>query len=200
MNTNLIQLLRESNTVPMVEILALLANGADVNQPDDRGITPLILAANKFDDAELVQVLIDNGADVSVRDEWGRTALMTAIMGNRVDNVRCLIKNGANVNACTLRADRTPAGQMPLIIACGMADIDIEIVRVLLDAGAMINATDEVGANAIKVAISVKRTDVMELLVEYGARINEDVRNLLRFYSDVAKTDIGNKIMGTNLS
>lgn len=189
--TNLIDLLRNNRTLTLAEV----RNVADVNQPNEKGVTPLMLAANVCDDVNVLQMLIDNGANVNARDDIGRTALMTAIIGNRVDNVRCLIKNGANVNARALYE-----GQMPLIIACDMQNIDIEIVRALLDAWAMVNATDAPGANAIKVAIGKGRADVIELLIEYGARINEDVLNLLSFYPDVAQTDIGKKMMATNLS
>lgn len=195
MNVKLMPFLRQCSTVSVEEIKKLLADGADVNLPDDKGVTPLMLVVHKFDNPELVQFLINSGASVSVRDESGRTALMTAIAGNQTNNVKTLIKNGSNVNAQTVQG-----GWWPLMFACEKSDIDIEIVVALLDAGAMPNASNHDGMCPLQAAIIHGRADVAELLIQHQAQITPAVVNLAKFCKDFACTDVGKKITGMNLS
>jgi ankyrin repeat protein len=55
----------------------LIAHGADVNQANFRGATPLMGAAVGRN-ASVVKYLIEKGADVNARDKDGHTALMAA--------------------------------------------------------------------------------------------------------------------------
>jgi ankyrin repeat protein len=55
----------------------LIDHGADVNQKNFRGATPLMGAAVGTDPA-VVKYLIEKGADVNARDPDGHTALMYA--------------------------------------------------------------------------------------------------------------------------
>jgi ankyrin repeat protein len=65
-----------ANDVATIE--KVVAAGVDVNQANDRGFTPLILAVyNESYDA--AQWLINNGANVNAQDKSGNTALMGAI-------------------------------------------------------------------------------------------------------------------------
>ena len=68
---------------------ALLQEGADVNQVEDNGMTPLIYAAASGN-LELVQLLLQSGADVSKEDGNGRTALDKATNNEREDVVKLL--------------------------------------------------------------------------------------------------------------
>jgi hypothetical protein len=57
----------------------LLDAGADPNLPDERGFTPLILAAgSETRNPEVVQLLIEKGAKMDAKDENGETALTWA--------------------------------------------------------------------------------------------------------------------------
>jgi ankyrin repeat protein len=54
----------------------LLNEGADPNQIDRRGITPLVYAAaSDFGDAAMAKLLLDWGADPGLRDQDGQTPL-----------------------------------------------------------------------------------------------------------------------------
>ena len=59
----------------------LLEKGAHVNEKDECGNTPLILASANGH-TEIVSMLLNNGADVNAMTDSGYTALKLATMGN----------------------------------------------------------------------------------------------------------------------
>ena len=61
-------------------VKALLDAGADVNVPDVRGMTPLMLAvANDRQNIDVIRLLIARGADVNAKSLAGETALDWAV-------------------------------------------------------------------------------------------------------------------------
>jgi hypothetical protein len=47
-----------------------LANGADINEKDEEGFTPLLLAASE-NQHDIVELLLEHGADIEIRDDLG---------------------------------------------------------------------------------------------------------------------------------
>ena len=124
-----------------------------VNDPD--GNTPLIIAVNKGETAE-VRRLIEAGADVNAANNAGVTPLMNAGgMGNK-EAVELLIQKGANVN------HRTSGNYTPLMQAALVGQL--EIVKILLDAGADPNVKDTGGRTALTYAEDRERKDIVDLL------------------------------------
>ena len=94
-NLNLFTAAR-SNDVNLAKML--LNAKADVNQTDDKGYTPLILATYN-DNFEVAQLLLKNGANMEIKDHSGRTALMGASFKGNEREVKLLLDNGANASA-----------------------------------------------------------------------------------------------------
>jgi uncharacterized protein len=59
-------------------VQAILDAGADINQPNPDGVTPLIVAIDNFR-FDIARVLLERGANPHTWDWWGRTALYTAV-------------------------------------------------------------------------------------------------------------------------
>jgi hypothetical protein len=85
----------------------LLEYGADPNQPQDNGITPLMVACDQgskdrinFTHCETVKVLLDNGARAKINDfcDEGFNPLIFAAADGSLEIVKLLVDNGANVN------------------------------------------------------------------------------------------------------
>ena len=150
-----------SNAVPDLHVLltngdmdafdAALASGqADVNKPNEDGLTLAHLAAYQGN-MELLRKLIDSGADLSAGYNGGYTPLHMACQGGETEAAEMLIEAGADVNAVA------EDGMTPLLCvdyATQRTDEDGEAVHVefdptLLDAivaaGADLDAANEDG-------------------------------------------------------
>jgi ankyrin repeat protein len=84
-----------------VEIIDdLIKAGADVNDTDEIGSTPLMWAAER-QQLDMVKTLVQKGADVNVESKFKWTALMSAAARNWPEGVEFLLSKGANPNVKT---------------------------------------------------------------------------------------------------
>ena len=93
--TTLPDAIRADNTPAMVQFLNA---GADINQRDSEGYTPLHWAAY-YGRVDAAQLLLDRGANPEIGDNSGRTALEVAIYYRHPNVAQHLVEKGANVNA-----------------------------------------------------------------------------------------------------
>lgn len=125
-------------------ILQALTSGADIEERNGRGLTPLMVAAARGR-PETVRALVEGGADLEARvnrngvrdgvSTKGATALMLASR----HTVQALLDAGANIEA------RTLLGHTPLMMAK-----DCHVVQALIAAGADVNARTWDGITALE--------------------------------------------------
>lgn len=82
----------------LASIVTLLAGGADIEAPDPRGYTPLMLAAYNGH-VQAVELLIARGANPNARDRAGNSVLMGATFKGHVELVERLLRAGADARA-----------------------------------------------------------------------------------------------------
>lgn len=101
------------------EVQPCLDAGADVNQPNRVGYTPLTIAASRGDVA-ITRALLEAGADVDRTDAVGTTALGAAVLSRAPrDVVALLLEHGADANRPNQR------GQTPLELARKSSSMEI---------------------------------------------------------------------------
>ncbi|MDP8255127.1 MAG: ankyrin repeat domain-containing protein [Candidatus Alcyoniella australis] len=122
--------------------------------------------ASQTGDVEQVQSLIDSGTNLDriSRDDQADAALHRAVGAGHLEIARELIAAGADVNV------RTGAfGWTPLHIAAAKGND--EMVGLLLDSGAEVNATDENQHTPLDYALAKGNEQTAELLRQRGGRL-----------------------------
>jgi uncharacterized protein len=149
----------------------LVAAGADIELAEANGIRPLLMAVLN-NNLGIAQFLLDQGADVNADDFWGRSPLWAAVEYRNLD-----MNNRDQDSPTDNGVDRRPI---------------LDLVKVLLDAGAEVNVrtrevppsrrwlyslgdvswVDYTGQTPFLRAALSGDTATMRVLVEYGADPN----------------------------
>jgi len=144
------------------QIREALDKGASVNASDDKGNTPLMLAA-VYGDVDSMKLLLDRGAQVNVANAGGATPLIRAAYD--YDKVKLLIDHGADVNA------RTAMGHTALILAARPVNSH-RAVKLLLEHGADAKTTNNWGATTLMAAAAGGDVQTARFLIQHGADVN----------------------------
>ena len=170
-----------NGSVPILR--RLLDAAADPDAALVSGETALMAAA-RAGSVEAVRLLLASGADVNARERTrGQTALMWAVEQRHAVVVKTLIELGADVHARSSEwrqlentaGNTNPAGDFemahggstPLLFAARQGDV--ETARILLDAGADINAAAASGTSALVVAAHSDHGALAKFLLERSA-------------------------------
>jgi ankyrin repeat protein len=172
----------------------LVAAGADLNAPLTRSGDTALMIASRTGKVDAVRVLLDHGAQVNAKENWGgTTALMWAVSERHFAATKLLIEHGADVNA---KSNFVPSASgrgfegttpttnnpgKPEEFASGMLtplmfaarEGDFESAKLLVAAGAGVNAVGADGKDALSLAIFNGSYDVASFLVDSHAKVNQ---------------------------
>lgn len=149
----------------LAQVDALLASGADVNEPSRFG-TPLHIASD-LGAVEVMAALIAAGADIEAEGRGGAHPLHLAATKNHSAAVTLLLDHGATVDS------RDNFGFTPLMAALSFPPEGFDAAEVLIAAGADLNAQDKADQlTALHWAAGRGRLDAARFLISKGADIN----------------------------
>ena len=153
-------------------IVALITIGANVNETDDSGMTPLTYAAT-WGNANAMAILLENGADVNHKDKVGDTALHEVCRGDVTENeryiecARVLLED----KNCDVDA-KNELGATALHVASHGGNT--EMIELLCDWGASVTgekAEMKGGYSALHLAAKNGSSSSLSALVDHGADI-----------------------------
>ncbi len=212
-------------------VKAMVEAGADKDRPNPDGMTPMIMALDNGYPA-VAQYLLDRGASPLTWDWWGRTPLYVAVTmrggldgraGSRTPEslafIKALLAAGVNVNAQLafkepsrggrdnrFRDDLLTTGATPLLRAA--QTFDNEVVRLLLERGALVDLPNASGVTPFMAAAGVgTRTgggvlgpgipdnvvalslETMEILRKAGADVNARITDVTSLTARIARAN-----------
>jgi ankyrin repeat protein len=173
----------------------LVKAGADPNLPLTQYGDTALMMASRTGKTDAISVLLDNGAKVNTKESWGgTTALMWSVSERHSPAVKVLIDHGADVNA---RSNFVPAangrgfeGRTPVAPQPGQAveefasgwltplmfaarEGDAESARLLVAAGADVNAIAADGKDALGLAIFNGNYELASFLIDNTSKVNQ---------------------------
>ncbi len=173
----------------------LILAGADPNGALTKFADTAMMMSSRTGNVDAVKVLLDHGAEVNAKEKWGgTTALMWAVSERHSDVAKLLIDHGADVNAKSnfvpSASGRGFEGTTPVAakpnqgieeFASGLLtplmfaarEDEIESARLLVKAGANVNAIGGDGKDALGLALFNGSYEVASLLIDSRANVNQ---------------------------
>jgi ankyrin repeat protein len=153
-------------------IKALENAGADFKAMVQRGDTHLHIAA-EMGRTDIIKLLIDGGKNVNAKNNEGKTALFLA--NPLGEGIKTLIKAGANINELD-NNDKTPLHH-------SAQNYSPAELKALIELGADVRAKDNKGNTPLNVIsknlFSIKAPQMVELLLDHGADLEENLYEML---------------------
>lgn len=144
--------LQEAVHLNNLEIVAyLLQRGANVKHTSENHAILFDAVLENADNA-IIEELIKAGADVNAVNKNGNSALSLAIKKHHVEQVACLLENGADINI------KTPKNENLLIYALHVK-APKPIIELLINSGLNINQTDALGDSALSYVLEQNEND-----------------------------------------
>jgi|GEM_PF-2016482 len=179
-------LFRAINQRSPILVRLALAAGADVNVWNIGAGTNIkvwnikdtpLLRAVKYNDVDVIRILLKAGADAGKHFKYMPTPLGYAIRYGDAETVRVLVAAGADKLPDPTGVGKSESvGELLLVYTVSYGDA--EKVRILLEAGADVNKRDRYGRTALMLAVWPSCDDAMvALLLKAGADVNSQDRS-----------------------
>ncbi|KAK6531179.1 hypothetical protein TWF281_008004 [Arthrobotrys megalospora] len=164
--------------------IACRSNEDGLTPKGRKGRTLLQVAADWFNNVQILQLLVDEGADVNApgSGDFGtalqsccrRPSTLIAPGVTRINAVRFLVGAGANVNP------EDPGGRRPRFRPLDGAVLtgDLAVARYLLEKGAYIDI------DTITYAITYGRLDMVSLFVQFDSKFHDPALELARLHGE----------------
>lgn len=165
-------LIKCTNTYDLIENLLKL-NNSIINMKNERGQTALMIACIKYEESiDIIKLFLENGAGVNDLDFDNNNALM--IMFDRIKVIDdSLIKLFVEYDIDLDTINKNNETALMLVVKSPIQTNKLKIIKLLLDNCPNINYQDIHRQSALMFA---REPDVVELLIKYGANVNQKSR------------------------
>jgi len=153
-DTDMARLAREAARSGYVQIIRYLwTGGADLNQTDESGMSPILIAASRGD-LPLIRFLVEiAGSDVRAKNGSKTTTLMLAARAGSLEVCRYLLDRGSNIDAKSIH------GMTALMYAASSGNL--ELTKLLIERNADTQVLDSYGNNALNFTTATTISDYL---------------------------------------
>lgn len=151
----------------------LASKGASLDAKDKQGLTPIVFSIQTRQ-LPVLERLLERGADLNAKDSQGWTPLHHAAYGYFPAAVDLLISKGAHLEARTSKIQHTYA--TPLHVSTFRSDTSGECTKLILRAGADIEALDLHGSTALILGACNGAVNAIKELIACKANIEAVVQ------------------------
>ena len=199
-------------------IRALINAGADINAVDNDGRSvkdyvvlesnpdiremfkemltvqdKLFIALREAETTEEIQALIDAGASFEAKDTLGCSGLVYAVFNSNPAIIKMLVDTGLDVNEKFL--GRISRGAT-ILMAAAIMNLNADVMNVMINAGADVNAIDSKGKNALFYALDFRglRIERVNMLLNAGVNVRQkdtDNNDALHYLINGRRNDSG---------
>lgn len=160
--------------------LILETNKHLLDKANSQGATPLIVAIQNRQ-LRLVGYLLDQGAKINTKLRDGYTILHTSAHTGDVDIFKLVMQKMVSVlnkdGLLKLLDSKTEAGITPLMVA---SNGDVEVVKMLVAAGASVRKKSKKGETALDLAIKNRQVEICSFLVPLSRLSSYTVERAIR--------------------
>ena len=156
--------------IPTIEIL--LRNGANIDDTNSEGQTPLMVATHQFKKEDILEYLISQGADVNIPDNKGNTPLMIIYIDNQYSKEKFyMLLSSEDID---LNHQNNKGETILSMISNNLADRDewMLVADDLVFAGADVNIKDNEGKTALDYDVENGDSVSARILLDYGAIVS----------------------------
>lgn len=150
----------------LVAAQVLVAAGASTTLCDSDGRSPLLLAAWRGN-RDMVDFLLEHGAGAAIGEHQLDSLLYGGIWAGSAALVEACLAMEASVGPRAIDPECSP-----LLVAAGEGNV--EIIRLLLDAGADVNHRGYWGASPLHMAVASGNSAAAEVLVDVNAEVDAE--------------------------
>jgi ankyrin repeat protein len=165
-----------NNKSKLTDVKKFVEAGVDWKYPNEHGQSILHVAVQGECDMETLTYLIDKGADVNAKNRTDETPIYTAINFKHWDAVKLFLERGAD-----LKAEHKHTKLTPLAYALAQRNTEMEVIKLLVEKGADVNATDTQGLTPLTSILTKSNNkqvlETAKYLMEHGADINAKTKN-----------------------
>ncbi|MCY4410246.1 MAG: ankyrin repeat domain-containing protein, partial [Caldilineaceae bacterium] len=126
-------------------------------------------------DAEIVKILVEAGADVEAKGYFDRTPLSLAAEEGATEIIQILLGSGPDADTPASGEDKEAASTPSIgseALYTAIEKGDVAMVRLLVEAGADVNAAEGFGGNTpLHEAVEQGDAEIVKILVEAGADV-----------------------------
>ena len=179
------------------QVLCFLQNLRDVVNLTSRNGTPLISHCCKRNWLESLKFLVEKGVSVNVVSQKGLIPLHYCD-DNSLECAQYLIEKGADVNYKSIHCYTPLAFTCTRTVGCTRM-LNLKLAKLLLDSGADVNLKDSRGKTAVYYSCKNRDLEMTELLLSYGAQLDERLLEHYHFNRTIAENLIRLGVKPSNL-